>query len=407
MIERVPPEHRLRLCVLGDIDGPHTQSWLRYFARRGHEVHAISYYSAARPPEGVHLHALRHAPTGRGVGPGSAGARPGATARLARGLPPGVQRLINLARYRRAGVRRAVESIAPELLHAHFVVEHGLYGTSAAFHPYVVTAWGSDVLVEAARSPLNRAIARFVLGRADLATANNGHMAREMVLKLGIERGRVQHIVLGVERDFLAPPDASVNARPPRAAPVVISTRSLDAPLYNIDVILRAMARVRRRVPAAQLVVAGEGRLRPRLEALAAQLGLGDAVRFAGQLSRDEFRAALLDAEVFVSVPSSDATSVALLQAMGVGSFPIVSDLPSQQELVEDGLQGLRVPPRDESALADAIERALGEHELRRDAIERNRRFVEEYGVLETNMALMEAWYYRLAGRAGEAETGP
>jgi glycosyltransferase involved in cell wall biosynthesis len=167
------------------------------------------------------------------------------------------------------------------------------------------------------------------------------------------------------------------------------------------------MARVRRRVPAARLVVAGEGRLRPRLEALAAQLGLGDAVRFAGQLPRDEFRAALLDAEVFVSVPSSDATSVALLQAMGVGSFPIVSDLPSQQELVEDGLQGLRVPPRDESALADAIERALGEHELRRDAIERNRRFVEEYGVLETNMALMEAWYYRLAGRAGEAEIGP
>jgi glycosyltransferase involved in cell wall biosynthesis len=91
---------------------------------------------------------------------------------------------------------------------------------------------------------------------------------------------------------------------------------------------------------------------------------------------------------------------------MAVGSFPIVSDLASQQELVEDGAQGLRVRPQDDAALAGAILRALDDHELRRAAIERNRRFVEEYGVLETNMALMEAWYYRLAGRAGEAEIG-
>ena len=39
----------------------------------------------------------------------------------------------------------------------------------------------------------------------------------------------------------------------------------------------------------------------------------------------------------------------------------------------------------------------------RRTAVERNRRLVEEYGLLETNMAKMEAWYYRLAGRPGEA----
>jgi glycosyltransferase involved in cell wall biosynthesis len=107
-------------------------------------------------------------------------------------------------------------------------------------------------------------------------------------------------------------------------------------------------------------------------------------------------------AEVFVSVPSSDATSVALLQAMAVGCFPIVSDLPSQQELVERGTQGLRVPARDEGALADAIVQALDDNELRRAVLERNRAFVEEYGVLEPNMAKMEAWYYRLAGRTDE-----
>ena len=98
---------------------------------------------------------------------------------------------------------------------------------------------------------------------------------------------------------------------------------------------------------------------------------------------------------------------MALLQAMAVGCFPIVSDLPSQQELVESapGGQGLREPLGLVENEAEGIVRALEDRELRRDAVERNRRFVEEYGGLETNMAKMEAWYYRLAGRAGEAET--
>jgi glycosyltransferase involved in cell wall biosynthesis len=402
MIEQIPAEHRLRLCVVGDMDGVHTHSWLRYFVERGHDMHGLSYFPPVRPPEGVEIRALRPAaPGGRGASVAISAAR------LTRRLPPSVQRLANLLRYRRAGLKRAVEKVAPDVLHAHYLVEHGLYASTAGYRPYVVTAWGSDVLVEAANSPLNRAIGRFVLRRADLATANNRYMAREMVRKLGAERAQVQHIVLGVERAFLDLPGASVNARLPEPdhAPAVISTRSLDSPLYNVDVVVRAMARVRKAAPAARLVVAGEGRLRPRLEALAERLGLGDTVRFVGSLPRDAFRDALAGAEVFVSVPSSDATSVALLQAMGVGCFPVVSDLPSQQELVEHGITGLRVPVRDADALADAIVRALEDRELRRAAVERNRRFVEEYGLLEMNMAMMEAWYYRLAGRAGEADT--
>ncbi|MEX0785298.1 MAG: glycosyltransferase, partial [Dehalococcoidia bacterium] len=59
MIERISPEQRLRLCVVGDLDGVHTQSWLRYFVDRGHDVHGVSYYVPARPPEGVTVHALR------------------------------------------------------------------------------------------------------------------------------------------------------------------------------------------------------------------------------------------------------------------------------------------------------------------------------------------------------------
>ncbi len=398
MIERVPGDRRLRICVVGDFDGVHTHSWVSYFVARGHEVHGVSYYTPARPPEGVMIHALRPAASsGRRA---AGGARPG----LASRLPLSVQRLANLVRYRRAGIRRAVEETAPNVLHAHYLVEHGLYATSANVRPYVVSAWGSDVLVDAAKSTLSRALARFTLRRATLATANNRYMAREMVLKLGIDRSAVQQIILGIPRSYM---DAVPNRRSPDRAPGIISSRSLDSPLYNVDTIIRAMALVHAQRPQAQLTIAGEGRLQPKLESLTRSLSLDDTITFAGQLSQEALRQAFIDADIFVSVPSSDGTSVALLQAMAAGAFPIVSDLSSQEELVEDGVGGLRVPVRDEHSLAEAILRAIDDAELRRSAAQRNHNFVEEYAVLEDNMARMEAWYYRLAGRTAEADDVP
>jgi glycosyltransferase involved in cell wall biosynthesis len=322
-------------------------------------------------------------------------------------LPLGLQRLVNLVRYRRAGLRQVVVGIAPDIFHAHYLVEHGFYGTAAGWHPYVVSAWGSDVLVDAATSRLSQAIARFVIRRAELSTANNRHMLREMVLRLGAERAWAQHIVLGVPRDFFPRGEQSANSRgpSPNRRPVVLSTRSLDLPLYNVDAIIRAMQRVLELQPATRFVIAGEGRLEAELQALAERLNV--PAEFRGTLTQDELKTAMLDAEVFVSVPSSDATSVAVLQAMACGSFPIVSDLPSQQELVQEGVNGFRVPVGDGVVLAQAIVKALEDPVLRQDGVDRNRRFVEEYGLLETNMARMEAWYYRLAGRAREFNKQP
>ncbi len=102
-----------------------------------------------------------------------------------------------------------------------------------------------------------------------------------------------------------------------------------------------------------------------------------------------------------MSVPRSDATGVSTLEAMAVGCFPILSDLPSQVELVEDGVNGFRVPVGDAAALAERIGEALANPELRRRALHLNRELVRRRALWEDNMAEMESWYYRLAGGPG------
>lgn len=392
MIEPVPPERRLRIAVLGNWASPHTHAWVRWFIDRGHEVHAISFYRPREAPEGARVHALEDrwdaVPSGEGRGRGSR-------------LPGWFLRLAHAFRYRMAGLPRVVRDIAPDVFHAHYLTEHAFYAAYALdIHPFVATAWGSDVLVDAARSRAARGLVRTVVQKADLVTSNNQHMARELV-RMGAPESKVRVIVLGAERFFLEGREASVNlSGAPGERPTVLSTRALE-PLYRVDTIVRAMARVRERIADARLIVAGAGSQRPALEALSSELGLAGAVTFAGYLSRERLRDAFRSAHVYVSVPESDATSVAVTQAMAAGCFPIVSDLPSQQEIVDDGVNGFRTPVGDTDALAERIVRALSDANLRRRGAEMNGPLVEERWLLETNMGRMEELYLALAGRGG------
>lgn len=409
-VEPVAPGERLRIAVLADFEGPHARSWLRWFVARGHDVHAISFYPPAAPIEGATVHALRQrraATSGErtqiaGAGPPvrpSSSARRSLMARAGARAPRGVLRLVHGIRYRAAGLRRVVRDVAPDVFHAHYLVEHGFYGALAGVRPYVVTAWGSDALVEPARDWLSRRIARWTVGRADLVTSNNAYMSQRIV-ELGAPATKVATVTLGAERYDLDRAEASVNRAPhdPKRTPVIVSTRAHE-PLYNIDDIMDAHASLTRDGVDARLVVAHSGALTESLRARAA--AARGAVQFTGTLDRAAFRDLLADAEVFVSVPSSDATSVALLQAMAAGAFPVVSDLPTQHEWVEDGVNGFRVPLHRPDVLAERIRAALADGDLRRRAADANLRMVEQRGLNEVSLLRMETLYREvIAARA-------
>jgi glycosyltransferase involved in cell wall biosynthesis len=384
-VERVDPARRLRIAVLADFDGPHARSWVRWFIARGHDIHAVSFYPPRTAVEGATMHALQ---------PGAAGSDTLRTVRRTTSrVPRGPARLAHAMRYRRSGLRDVLRQIDPDVFHAHYLVEHGFYGAFAGVRPYAVTAWGSDALVEPQRDPMSRWIAKWVLGRADLVTSNNAYMAQRIV-ELGAPASKLEVVVLGAERYDMERAAESVNrAMDASGELTVISTRAHE-PLYNIGEIIEAYGRVAHARADVKLVVAHGGSLTARLQERAREEG--GRVEFFGYLDRATFREALTNAHVFVSVPSSDGTSVALLQAMAAGAFPIVSDLPTQHEWIDDGVNGFRVPLHRPDALAERMSRALADGDLRRRAADHNRRLVEERGLNETQMARMEDLYHHL-----------
>jgi glycosyltransferase involved in cell wall biosynthesis len=220
----------------------------------------------------------------------------------------------------------------------------------------------------------------------------------DRIAALGARRDRVAIVTLGADAFFGEQWSNSVNVRGrgDGGGPVILSTRAHE-PLYNIDDVIDAYALVLRERPGARLVVAHLGSLTEDLRAKAARMG--DSVKFPGTVPRQRLRELMQDAEVFVSMPSSDGTSVALLQAMAAGAYPIVSDLETQREWIRDGVNGRRVAVHDTYGLARAVVEASDDATARRTAAELNRTIVEKRGTNETQMEKMERLYRWLANR--------
>jgi glycosyltransferase involved in cell wall biosynthesis len=153
-------------------------------------------------------------------------------------------------------------------------------------------------------------------------------------------------------------------------APVVVTVARL-ARQKGLDVLLRAFARVRAGLPA-RLWIAGEGPLRPALEALARDLGIAEDVALPGFVPDPYPQIAA--SGVFVLASAWEGSSIILREAMACGAAVIVNDAPGDsKEVVGFGEHGLMVRAGDHEDLADALVKVLADPDVRRRYQERAR----------------------------------
>ncbi|MGA5702912.1 glycosyltransferase [Peterkaempfera bronchialis] len=162
-------------------------------------------------------------------------------------------------------------------------------------------------------------------------------------------------------------PHARASARAllgvPGDAVVVGSVGNLTAK-KDQRTLLEAHARLRRTHPGTVLVLVGSGPLEGELRGRAAALGLTDgAVVFAG--SRSDVPALLPGLDVFALSSRQEGLPVALMEAMASGLPAVVTRVGGMPEVLDDGDQGLLVPPADPDALCRALARLVGDDGLR------------------------------------------
>ncbi|WP_053912724.1 GT4 family glycosyltransferase PelF [Streptomyces sp. SCSIO 75703] len=201
-------------------------------------------------------------------------------------------------------------------------------------------------------------------------------------------------------------PAAFPPAGPEPDAPVLSWAGRVD-PIKDLETLIRAFALVRAELPAARLRLfggtpRGGEAYRERCEALAAELGHGDAVVFEGRV--EDIRDAYAAGRVVVLSSISEGFPFTLIEAMSCGRATVSTDVGGVREAVGD--TGLVVPPRDPAAMAAAALEVLRDAGRRRAMGEAARLRVIEQFTLRHTIDTFRAVYLELSAPAPPAAPG-
>lgn len=232
---------------------------------------------------------------------------------------------------------------------------------------------GADAFPEERLEIEERAVAE-----ADRVIAECPQDEEDLVSLYQADRARVAMIPCGFDSSEFWPTDmrkarTALGLEPDQ--PIILQLGRM-VPRKGVDNVIRGVARLRslHGITARLLVVGGESRdpdpvITPeigRLQAIAREEGMADAVTFVGSRGRQELREYYSAADVFVSTPWYEPFGITPLEAMACGTPVIGSAVGGLKSTVRDGETGYLVPPNDPDALAGRLADLVGNRARRR-----------------------------------------
>jgi len=156
-----------------------------------------------------------------------------------------------------------------------------------------------------------------------------------------------------------------------------------------------------------QLDIVGAGHLREALQRQIDELKLCDRVNLTGPKPQEEVKELYLKARLVAVSSLWEGLPNVLMESLALGVPVVTTDVAGIPELVRDGEEGLLVPPKDPTALADGIARLLGDHALRKRLAKQGRAAVEaEFGVQLNADRILEQFLRHTPGYRSDPEEG-
>lgn len=262
--------------------------------------------------------------------------------------------------------------------------------------------------------PVRRLLDRWVVAAgSDAVVAVSNADRRRMIAVVGMPADRVVLIPNGIAPR--TPEDPGALRRELGLAPdaPVIALVAVLRPQKAIDVMLDALAIVRRTRPSAHLVVAGPGDP-SALRAQARRLGVAEGVSLLGP--RGDIADILAAADVGALSSDFEGSPLVVLEYMAAGLPVVATAVGGVPDMVVDGESGLLVAPRDPDALAGALTRVLGHPELarrlgaagraRQERVFSNRAMIEQVLALYARLLAAQGAGARVRAGAGEDPAG-
>ncbi|WP_291650771.1 glycosyltransferase family 4 protein [Clostridium sp.] len=352
----------MKICFLGDAASIHIRRWCEFFRDKGDDVSIISFNNAEIP--GIKVYFVGDKLNINGDGG-------------------------NIAYLKKVRViKKLLKKVKPDIVNAHYLTSYGLIGTLINCKPFIVSTWGSDVLVTPKKNIVYNALTRFVISKASLITSDSNFMSKE-IISLG---GKIEKVItapMGINNIEFNNKDEN------RKEKTFLSMRTL-CDNSNVDCILRAFKMVLAVYRDAKLIITNSGEKKDDIINLIKELDLQNNVEYLGFINRETVKELLKTSSIYISIPTSDSTSVTLLEGMASGIFPIVSNLPANKEWITHNKNGYILKNIDEKELSKLMISSLENEEIKNYAKDINEKIINERAIWEDNMTFIREKYIKV-----------
>ncbi|KMP11482.1 hypothetical protein UR09_03175 [Candidatus Nitromaritima sp. SCGC AAA799-A02] len=262
--------------------------------------------------------------------------------------------------------------------------------------PVVINLWGSDLLFT--RIPGVWSLLAGIFNRADAIVCESGHFGDQLI-ENGISPELITVIPNGIDMDRFNPLDRAVARKevglPPERS-VLLTVGSLGA-YKGHDYLIQALPEILKENKDVHLVIVGGGETRSRLESTAASLNLEDRVTLAGLQKEESIPAWFNAADIFVLPSLREGTPNVLLEAMACQLPVVATPVGGIGQLIENGRNGLLIPPESSTDIAQSVISLLKDKNLR-ESMGRSARetILSQYGTWNRQANLLKSLYNRI-----------
>lgn len=299
-------------------------------------------------------------------------------------------------------LRRLLREIKPDILHTGYIQTHGFYGALTGFHPRLLMPWGSDVLIGPFQSKTKMAITRYTIKGADMITCDCQEVKNKIIEISGYPANKIVVFPWGIDLNIFKPSFSEnkiKNKLEWNGKKVLIMTRNFK-PIYGIEYFIKALPDIIISEPNIRVILAGSQLLDPdyswKIMNMIEKLELQKYIHFTGWLEERELSDFLNSSDIYLSTSLSDGTSSSLLEAMACRLPVVVSDVPSNYEWVQDGVNGLIVPRRDVKQIAARLIELIGNETVQRRMGARNLEIARKRADWNKNFDILEGIYQTL-----------
>ncbi len=417
------PKKPPHILIIADGRSPTALSWIANAQHAGVRISLISTFPCSRPQNMQHFEILPVAFSRFSGGTenvkasesqNSSKKSPKSRIRgMVRRFAPIFQSLrywlgpLTLLRYAKR-YQKIIQSWQPDLVHALRIPFEGMLGSFTPNDvPFVAATWGNDLTLHARGSWLMRLFTQKCLRRAQGLTSDT-HRDVRLAQAWGLAKTAPTLVIPGSGGFDLTHLHAQAAFDPsdfdlPAEKTWVVNPRGLRPGSVHQETFFAAIPLVLAAFPDTLFLCPGlQGQ--PKAEAWAAQYGGQENIRLLPKLSQPKLWGLFKKSKLFVSPSSHDGTPNTLLEAMAFGCFPITGDIESLREWITSGRNGLLVDPRNPADLAEAVQKALREDDLRTQAAALNLELIKKRVDQSATQKMMAEFFQEVLKNTPESE---